>query len=134
MFKYLNDFFMPKTTIILLIDDDQILLEMYEQKFKLAKFDVLTAINGNEGFKIATAKKPDCILTDLVMPGSDGFEFLSKLKRDERTKNIPFITLTNLSSESDKKEVMKKGSLDYLVKSNFTPAQVVEKVKSKLKK
>ena len=114
---------------ILLIDDDNVILEMYERKLKLNRFKVLKANNGKDGLELAKKEHPDLIITDLVMPGNDGFELLQRIKGDKKTQDIPVITLTNLSNESDRKEVLKLGAKDYIIKSNFTPAQIVEKVK-----
>lgn len=118
--------------LIILIDDDIALLEMYETKLTMSGFKVLTANNGKEGFQLVSANTPNIVLTDLVMPESDGFELLKKIKKDKKTKNFPTVALTNLSSENDRKEAMKAGAIDYLVKSNYTPAQIVEKVKGYL--
>jgi len=118
--------------LIILIDDDIALLEMYETKLVMSGFKVLTANNGKEGFQLVSANTPDIVLTDLVMPESDGFELLKKIKKDKRTKDFPTVALTNLSSENDRKETMRDGAIDYLVKSNYTPAQIVEKIKGYL--
>ena len=121
---------MPKIPLtIFLIDDDAIILRMYAEKLKLAKFNVFTANNGVKGFGLIKKRKPNLIISDLVMPDGDGFELLRELKEDDETKNIPVIVLTNLNSDNDKKEVMELGAMDYLVKSDCTPAQIVEKVK-----
>ena len=118
--------------LIILIDDDETLIDMYSTKLRLSGFTVLTASNGNEGFNVVSVNTPNLVLTDLVMPESDGFELLRKIKNDKRTKDFATVALTNLSSESDKKEALKLGAIDYLVKSNYTPAQIVEKVRGYL--
>lgn len=119
--------------IIVLIDDDEVLLEMYSKKLSLSGFKVLIAHNGDDGIKVASKNKPDLILTDLVMPKTDGFEVLRRVKSDKSLKDIPAIALTNLSSEADKKEVFALGAVDYIVKSNYTPSQVVDRVKHHLR-
>ena len=118
--------------LIILIDDDETLIDMYSTKLGLSGFNVLTASNGNEGFNLVSANTPNLVLTDLVMPESDGFELLRKIKNDIKTKDFATVALTNLSSDSDKKEALKLGAIDYLVKSNYTPAQIVEKVRGYL--
>ena len=123
---------MPKINpIICLIDDDEMILEMYEKKFKLAKFKVFTANNGKQGFELIKQKNPDLIISDLVMPSGDGFELLEKLKQEKKTKNIPVIVLTNLTFDKDK--ALKLGVIDYLVKSDNTPSEVIKKIKIALK-
>ncbi len=118
--------------LIILIDDDETLIDMYSTKLGLSGFNVLTASNGREGFDLVLANTPNLVLTDLVMPESDGFELLRRIKNDKKTKDFATVALTNLSSESDKKEALKLGAIDYLVKSNYTPAQIVEKVRGYL--
>ena len=118
--------------LIILIDDDETLIDMYSTKLGLSGFNVLTASNGNEGFDLVSANTPNLVLTDLVMPESDGFELLRRIKNDSKTKDFATVALTNLSSDSDKKEALKLGAIDYLVKSNYTPAQIVEKVRGYL--
>ena len=67
------------------------------------------------------------------MPLADGFSTLKKLKEDKTTKNIPVMMLTNLAQDSDIEEGKKLGAVDYLVKADLTPSQVVEKMRAFLK-
>jgi len=116
---------------ILLIEDDQILLRMYTKKFETEGFEVLVATDGEEGLKMLeqTSPKPNVILADVMLPKMNGFEFLEKVKLDEATKNIPVILLTNLGGgEQDKEKGKSLGAVDYLVKSEITPSQIIEKV------
>ena len=125
---------MPKIPLtIFLIEDDEMILRMYAEKLKLAKFNVFTANNGIKGFELIKKRKPNLIISDLVMPNGDGFELLRELKKCNETKNIPVIALTNLNSDNDKKEVMALGAVDYLVKSDNTPSEVIKKIKNILK-
>ena len=80
------------------------------------------------------AKKidPDVILLDIILPQMDGFTVLKALKEDKATKNVPVVLLTNLGQDGDVKKGLELGAVDYLIKANFTPAQVVDKVKSVL--
>jgi len=116
---------------ILLIEDDQILLRMYTKKFETEGFEVSVAVDGEEGLKIleAASPKPDIILADVMLPKMNGFEFLEKAKQNEATKNVPVILLTNLGGGMQDKEKGKAlGAADYLVKSEVTPSQIIEKV------
>lgn len=119
---------------VLIAEDEDILRRMYVTKFKAEGFEVFEAVNGEEGFKLAMEKKPDIILLDIIMPLADGFSTLRKIKAEEKIKNIPVFMLTNLAQESDIEEGKKLGASDYLVKSNLTPLQVVEKIRETLKK
>lgn len=118
---------------ILLIEDDQILLRMYNKKFANEDFEVLVAADGEEGLKIleAASPKPNIILADVMLPKMNGFEFLEKCKQNEATKNIPVILLTNLGGgEYDREKGKTLGAADYLVKSEITPSQIISKVKN----
>lgn len=120
---------------VLLVEDDTMLADMYAMKFTAEGFDVWKAANGVEG--LAALEKqgvPDIMLLDVIMPQMDGFTMLAKVKANDQWKNIPIILLTNLGQDNDVKKGMAMGANDYLIKANFTPGQVVEKVKALLKK
>lgn len=121
---------------ILLVEDDLVLSEMYEEKLQMDGFKVITAGDGKEALKKAK-KNPDLILLDIMMPGMNGFDVLKLLKEDVRTKLIPVIVLTNVGSEAsnnDKELAMSLGAENYLVKSYHTPDEVIKKVKAVLAK
>lgn len=113
---------------LLLIDDDALIVRMYERVFGFAGINVTTSLVPAEGLALATTMKPDLILLDIMMPDMDGLEVLKRLKADEATKAIPVIVLTNLSDENRTKQAMKLGALDVMIKSDYSPKQVVEKV------
>lgn len=117
-------------TKILLIEDDVFLLKMYRKKFQVAGYDVDTAQNGKDGLEKVPAYKPDLIVMDIMMPKLDGLAALDRLKADESTKHIPVLILTNLSSTEDAQTAVTKGAVGYLVKSNLTPDEIVDKIKT----
>lgn len=117
---------------ILLIEDEEMLANMYEVKFQNEGFDITKALDGEEGLKKAKEIIPDLILLDIIMPKMDGFSVLKALKEDPKTKNAPVILLTNLGQEEDIARGKEMGSVGYLVKANITPAEVVEQVKKQL--
>ena len=119
---------------VLIIEDEEMLVNMYISKFEKEGYQAEKASNGRIGLEQAKKIKPDIILLDIMMPEMDGFMVLKNLKTDTGTKNIPIIMLTNLGQEEDIKKGIKLGAIDYLVKANLTPAQVVDKVKEILKK
>jgi len=118
---------------ILIIEDEEVLVNMYETKFKSEGYEVYKANNGEEGLKSALEVKPDIILLDIIIPKIDGFMVLKKIKSDPSTKNVPVILLTNLGQEEDIKKGQEEGAADYLVKANMTPSEVVDKVREVLK-
>ena len=123
-----------KKNKILLIEDEEMLANMYEIKFKNEGFELEKALDGAEGLEKAKANKPDFILLDIIMPKMDGFSVLKSLKEDETTKDVPVMLLTNLGQDEDIKKGNELGAVGYLVKANITPSEVVEEVKKKLGK
>ncbi len=119
---------------VLIIEDEEMLANMYISKFEKNGFEVEKALDGKEGLKIALKIKPDIILLDVIMPKMDGFMVLRELKTNSTTKDIPVIMLTNLGQEEDTEKGSQLGVSDYLVKADLTPSQVVEKVNIILKK
>lgn len=125
---------MEKT--ILIIEDDPILLKMYTKKFEKDGFKVIGGVDGQDGLdKLAAASpKPNAILLDVMLPKLDGYEVLKRIKEDAAVKEIPVILSTNLGGgEEDKKKGRELGAADFLVKSEHTPAEIVEKIKSYIK-
>ncbi len=120
---------MPKETIILLVEDDNLLIRMYQDKFVRDGYKVNVALNGEEGLVKLKEEKPDLILLDIMMPKMDGFETLKHIKSNSETKGVPVILLTNLGGQDDAKKGLEMGAVAYLIKSEYTPDEIVEKVK-----
>jgi len=122
---------MPKK--ILIIEDDKFLRELIAQKLLKEDFEVSEAIDGEEGIKKITEEKPNLILLDLILPGIDGFEVLSRMKEDSILSSIPVIILSNLGQKEDVERGLKLGAVDYLIKAHFTPGEIIDKIKANLK-
>jgi len=69
-------------------------------------------------------------LLDLILPGIDGFEVLSKIKGNPDTEKTPVIILSNLGQKEDVERGLKLGAIDYLIKAHFTPGEIIEKIKN----
>lgn len=111
---------------ILIIEDDVVLVRMYQKKFEYDGYEVTAAYSGGEGLVAAPREKPDCILLDIMMPGVDGFSVIKTLKQLPETCNIPIIILTNLgTSEIFIEEARRLGVKDYLVKYKTGSKDVV---------
>jgi CheY-like chemotaxis protein len=119
---------------ILIVEDDKVIQNMYKIKFTNAGHEVKTASNGEEGLSLMRSFSPDIVFMDLMMPVMDGFTALTTAKADSQIKDIPVIILTNLSQSEDAEKTTKMGAVDFLVKSNLTPTQVLEKANQYLKK
>ena len=117
---------------ILVIEDDKFLRELIVRGLKKEKFEVVFAIDGEEGVKKTEEEKPDLILLDLMLPGIDGFEVLEQIKKNSSIASIPVIILSNLGQKDDIDRGIELGAVDFLVKAHFTPGEIVTKVKAVL--
>jgi DNA-binding response OmpR family regulator len=122
---------MAKT--ILIVEDDKFLRELITQKLVKEGYDTLMAIDGEEGIKKIREGKPDLVLLDLILPGIDGFEVLSRMKEDENLAKIPVIILSNLGQREEVERGLKLGANDYMIKAHFTPREIIDKIKTILK-
>ena len=118
---------------ILIIEDDKFLRELMIKKLETAGYGALGAVDGEEGIKKAQKERPALILLDLVLPGMDGFEVLAKLKQEKATNSIPVVILSNLGQQEDIDKAAQLGAIEYLIKANFTPGEIIEKIKSIMK-
>ena len=119
-------------TKIAIIEDDQVINQMYRMKFEAAGFDVATASDGEAGVAIVKKFHPDLILLDLQMPNMNGVEALSLIRALPSHKQTPVIVLTNLGEEEAPDGLRKLGVHSYIVIADFTPRQVAERVKHAL--
>ena len=120
---------------VLIVEDDQIILEMYRDKFEVSNFGVITALNGEDGLGAAFAHHPDLILLDLAMPKMDGMSLIKKLREDIWGAKVPVIILTNLNLDgSILEEIIKNKPTYSLMKANTTAEEVLEKAREILSK
>lgn len=116
---------------VLIIEDDQFLRDLLHMKLEREGFQITTAIDGPEGLEKIMKGKPDLVLLDIILPSMDGFEILKKIRSDEKMDiaTMPVILLTNLGQESDVEKGRALKADDYLIKSNFTIDEIIEKIK-----
>ena len=117
---------------VLIVDDEPNIRDLLSTSLRFAGFSVHAVANGADAVHAAEKGEPDIILLDIIMPKMDGFAALKKLKKNAATKNIPVILLTNLGQEEDIQKGKELGAIDYFIKANHTPQEVVDKVKSVL--
>lgn len=118
---------------ILLIEDDETISLNVTEILSLAKHRILTASNGKEGIELARREHPDVIISDVLMPGIDGFGVLHILQQDPETKNIQFIFLTSKSERSDFRQAMNLGADDFITKP-FEGSDLLNAVEKSIKK
>lgn len=113
---------------VLIVEDDVFLANAYRVKLAKAGFEIQMATDGVEALNILKTFTPDLILLDLIMPVKDGFTTLHEIKENSALKSIPVLVASNLGQEEDIERAKKLGATDFIVKSNVTLAQLVEKI------
>jgi DNA-binding response OmpR family regulator len=114
---------------ILLVEDDAMIIDMYKMRLEAENYEVITVEKGSEALRVAKTAMPAVILLDVMLPESDGFSILQALKGEIETKNIPVLMLTNINENGDRERGMALGAIDYFVKSQHTPADVLVRIK-----
>ena len=118
---------------ILLVDDDPLMVRMYEKKLTNDGFSVTTAGNGKEALEKLNVEIPDLMLLDIMMPDINGLEVLKRVKAATKTKNLPVIMLTNVGGgDEDAEKGLELGAVAYLTKATNRPADIVAKIKEVL--
>lgn len=126
---------MPNKNKILLIEDDPMIVRMYQRKLEKDGFKLTLSFNGEEGLAALKKEKPDLILLDIMMPKMNGIETLKAVKADPLFKDIPVVILTNLGDRSEDVQKCKElGAEDYWVKANISLKEVSERIKKILTK
>ncbi|MFC1687347.1 two-component system response regulator [Patescibacteria group bacterium] len=117
---------------ILIIEDEKALIKALADTFKKEEYEVLQARNGEDGLAIALDKRPDIILLDIIMPVMDGITMLKKLREDPWGSEAKVMILSNLSSDQKVDDAIENRAYDFLVKTDWTLAELVKKVKERL--
>jgi DNA-binding response OmpR family regulator len=117
---------------ILLVEDDQVYVVTVKTALEKKGFQVVVAEDGDKGFAVASSEKPDLIIIDIMLPKMDGITMAKKMKNFGIS--IPLIFLTNLGDVEHISEAIQVAQTDYLLKSDCTVEDIVDKVKRKLEK
>lgn len=120
------------TKKILIIEDEKILADMYRDKFVDAGFEVISAFESKEGLELAKKEKPDLILLDILLPRENGISFLEELKKDPEISAIPVVAFSNYDEPRTRKQAFQLGVKDYLIKTDYTPNEIVKKIRKYL--
>lgn len=119
---------------ILVVEDDKFLRELFVRKMFNEGFDVESAVDAEQAFDVLRTKKPEIILLDLILPGVDGFEILTQIKKDANLKDIPVMVISNLGQKEDIDRAMGLGASDFLIKANYTLDEIITRVLTVLDK
>lgn len=117
---------------ILIIEDEKILSEMYRDKLISENFEVISAASAEQGFEVIQKEIPDLILLDILLPGENGISFLTRIKKNPAFSSIPVLCFSNYDGPDTKKQAFKLGIKDYLIKTDFTPNEIVVKIRQVL--
>lgn len=122
----------PNGKTILIAEDDPFISRMYETKLRLAGFEVIIKNNGRDAYEEIKSLKPNLIILDINMPELTGFEVLKALQGDGfDLAATPIIMLTNSATQTDR-ESAKKFGVEYLIKAEMTPREVLDMIHQKL--
>ena len=117
---------------ILFIEDEAVLQKAFGDFLKKEGYEIVSALDGERGLKLAKTSRPNLILLDIIMPKMNGLDVLSQLKADSKTKDIPVIILTNLEGTNEVEKALEAGATTYLVKASYTLEEVLTKIKKEL--
>lgn len=113
---------------ILLIEDEEIMIGLLQRKLTKEGYEISVAGDGEEGLKVMREVKPDLILLDIIMPKMGGFEVMEKINKDPELKKIPVIVISNSGQPVELDRAQTLGAKDWLIKTEFDPQEVVDKV------
>jgi DNA-binding response OmpR family regulator len=114
---------------ILIVEDDQFIRELYERQLKLAGFNVESTFSGKSALELLDKNFYDLLMLDLNVPDVSGFQILRHLKK-EHPKPMDVLVVSNVSDDKMIDEAMNLGAQGFIIKSTYTPSQVVKEVKS----
>ncbi|MEK7575701.1 MAG: response regulator [Patescibacteria group bacterium] len=119
---------------ILIIEDDAFFRMVISKEFELKGFNIIGAANSIEAFKFLDNTIPDLILLDILLPGMNGYDILEKIKADKKTSGIPVVMLSNLGQKDEIEKAKNLGAEDFMIKVNFVPEEIVQRVREILNK
>ncbi len=117
---------------VLIVEDDDILRDIYTVKFEMEGFAVDSAPDGLAGLARVAAQEPDLIILDMLMPKLGGLEFLRRFSADYGSVNIIVLVASNKSDQDLIREARSLGASDYLIKSQLTPDELVARAREHL--
>lgn len=123
-----------KTKKILLVEDDDIIRDVYKHFFEKSGFWVYTVTNGPDAVAFTENQDFDLVILDIIIPGFDGFSVLRKIRENQKTQDLPVMILTNLDEDKYVTRAIKLGANEYLIKANTTPQVALDHIKTIINK
>lgn len=121
---------LQKKPKLLLVEDEHILARMYKEKFEQVGFKTILAFEAKRGLDLAKKEKPDVVVLDILLPKEDGLFFLEELRKDPTIAQTPVVAFSNYDDAETIKRAKKLGAKAYLIKTDHTPQQIIEKISS----
>lgn len=115
---------------VLIIDDDQMIINMWSVALKNEKYEVFSATNGQQGIEEAKRNQPNFILLDQIMPDMKGNDVLKLLKQAPETQHIPVALVSNYSETDLMQDAIQAGAVDYILKYQIEPKDLVGKIQT----
>ncbi len=119
---------------ILIIEDEKMLAEMYYDRFTHEGFEVYSAFDAEEGMEMVKKVKPDLILLDILLPRENGTDFLERLRKEKDVGDTKVIAYSNYDEEKSRERAKKLGAKDYLLKTNYTPREILAIIRKHIEK
>jgi len=113
---------------ILLVEDEEIMIGLLQKKLTKEGYEISVARDGEEGLKAMIEVRPDLVLLDIIMPKMGGFGVMEGMQKDKELKKIPVIVISNSGQPVELDKAQKLGAKDWLIKTEFDPQEVLNKV------
>jgi len=113
---------------ILLIEDEELMIDLLQRRLTKEGYEISVARDGEEGLKVMREKGPDLVLLDIIMPKMGGFEVMEEMGKNNELKKIPVIIVSNSGQPVELDKAQKLGAKDWLIKTEFDPQEVINKV------
>ncbi|MCP4157094.1 MAG: hybrid sensor histidine kinase/response regulator [bacterium] len=129
--KIINHFrsLLPEKQTILVVDDSMLVREMEKNLLEGAGYNVVTAINGMDGYNKALSRRYDLVLADIEMPEMNGFEMIENIKKIEEYSDVPTIVLSTVEKEEDKVKGINLGVNAWMQKQDFNDTEILKVIK-----
>ncbi len=114
---------------ILLVEDDELLIDILKRKLEEEGYECVVARDGEEGLKKVKEEKPDLVLLDIILPKMSGFEVLEAIRKDPEIKETSVMVISNSGQPVELERAKRLGAKDWIIKTEFDPQEVLDKVK-----
>lgn len=113
---------------ILIVEDEKIMADLVQKKLEQEGYSTLVAQDGQQSLDMMRKEKPDLVLLDIILPKLNGFEVMEQINQDPELKDIPVIIVSNSGQPVELDRAKQLGAKDWLIKTEFDPQEVVDKV------